>query len=403
MKTYAVVYFGAALIAMILTPILSRIAKARGIVDAPGVRKVHNKPIPRIGGPAIMAGMFGLTLPVLLLNNVIGSAFRQIQPKVVALLAASLVMCLTGLIDDLRGLRARVKLAVQVLAALTVCAFGIRIEEIGSEGWVAVKFGWLSWPMTVIWIVGITNAVNLIDGLDGLAAGIAAMACGVIAIFAIWSGQAVMAVLTLALLGSLTGFLFFNFNPAKVFMGDGGTYFVGFLIATASVMCAQKKAALVGLALPVLALGVPILDMLFSIFRRVLERRSIMSADRGHIHHRLLGMGLRQRHAVLIIYLVTVLTAGIGVCMLVADRAAPLLAVLGIGILLAVFRLVGAVRLRESIKIMQRNLANARMARKDRHRFENVQLMMREARSFDAWWQAVCTMAKDMGFEQVAL
>jgi hypothetical protein len=114
-------------------------------------------------------------------------------------------------------------------------------------------------------------------------------------------------------------------------------------------------------------------------------------------------MGLRQRHAVLIIYLVTVLTAGIGICMLVADKAAPLLAVLGIGVLLAVFRLAGAVRLRESVRIMQRNLANARMAREDRQRFENVQLMIREARSSDAWWQAVCTMAKDMGFEHVAL
>jgi len=402
-KTYVAVYFGAALIAMILTPILSRIAKARGIVDAPGVRKVHDRPIPRIGGLAILVATLSLVLGVLWLHNTVGAAFRQIRTHVLALLGAAVIMGLMGLVDDVRGLPARVKLAVQVLAAVAVCAFGIRIDEIGNGGIVSIKFGWLSWPVTVIWIVGITNAVNFIDGLDGLASGIAAMACGAIALFSLWSGQVVMAVLALALLGSLTGFLFFNFNPAKVFLGDGGTYFVGFTIAAASVLCAQKTAALVGLTLPVLALGVPIMDMLFSILRRVLERRSIMSADRQHIHHRLLRMGLRQRHVVLLIYLVTLLTAGIGTCMLIAGKAAPVLALLGLGILLIVFRLVGAVRLRESIRIMYRNLVNAREARQDRQRFENAQLMMREAPSFDARWKAVCTMAEDMGFEQVRL
>ena len=403
MKTYLVIYFGAALTAILVTPIISRIARARGLMDSPGVRKVHQSPIPRVGGLAILMGVFALTLPVLLVDNTIGEAFRKIQPQVIVLLSAGALMCVLGLVDDVRGLRARTKLLVQLVAAGTVCAFGVRIEEIGVFSGLTLDLGLLSWPVTIIWIIGITNAVNLIDGLDGLATGISAAACAMILAVAIWSGQAVMAVLMLAMFGALSGFLFFNFNPAKVFLGDGGTYFVGFMIATASVMCSQKTSALIGLAMPLLALGVPVFDMVFVVIRRVLERRSIMAADRGHIHHRLLEAGLNQRHAVLFLYSVTLLAAGIGACMLVAREQTAFFLCLGLAMLVAVFRAVGAVRLRDSIKKMHRNMAFARTAKEEKHSFEGIQLRMQEAESFDSWWKAACDMAGQMDFERLTV
>jgi len=300
MSTYALVYLGAAGLAVLCTPIVVHVARVLNIMDMPGVRKIHAAAIPRIGGAAIMFGMLSMIVLVLLLDNYFGAAFRKMELRVVVLLSAGLFMFFVGLIDDVWDLRVRYKLLAQIFAAVVVCAFGIRIDEIALTNQIVVSLGWLAWPLTVFWIVGVTNAVNLIDGLDGLAAGIAAVTCGVIAIFAIYTGQSVMAVMMLALLGSLTGFLFFNFNPARIFMGDCGTMFLGFILAASSILCATKASTIVGLALPTVAMGVPIFDTFFSIIRRVLDRRSIFSPDRSHIHHRLLDMGLRHRHVVIL-------------------------------------------------------------------------------------------------------
>ena len=404
MKTYSVVYFGAALVAIVLTPIFSRIAKAMGLLDLPGARKVHRAPVPRVGGIVFVVSVLALVIPVLFLDNAIGEAFRKVRTQVIVLLAGGAFMFLVGLIDDLRGLRARTKLLAQTIAAITVCAFGVRIEEIGVFGWFTLDFGWLAWPVTVVWILSITNAINIIDGLDGLAAGIAAVTCAVIAVFAFYSGQCVMVALMLAMLGGLTGFLFFNFNPAKIFMGDSGTLFVGFLIATASVLCVEKSATLVGLAMPALALGLPIFDTLFSILRRVLGRRSIFAPDSNHIHHRLLKMGLGHRHAVIILYGVTLTVAGLGMLLMVARDKSAFVLLVGVALaLLAIFRVAGAVRLRESLTTLRQNLAIAREVRGEKICFENAQLRMREANSFHEWWKAVCTMAEEMDFEWLAL
>ena len=292
MKTYAVVYLFSILLSVIITPVVIYLGRKFALVDATGIRKVHSHPIPRIGGVAIVLSALTLILAMLFLNNGVGLAFRNVRLQVIALLAASVVMFITGLFDDIIGLRARIKLLVQLLAAVVLCSCGIRICSFTLGDWHTFEFGLLSWPITIFWIVGITNAVNLIDGLDGLAAGISAIACGVIAILAIHSGQVVMGVIMLALLGSLTGFLFFNFNPAKIFMGDCGSLFLGFMLAGASVACASKSTTIVGLGLPVLALGVPIFDTLFSMLRRVLERRSLFAPDSKHIHHRLMDLSL---------------------------------------------------------------------------------------------------------------
>jgi hypothetical protein len=292
----------------------------------------------------------------------------------------------------------------QIAAAVMVCAVGIRIKSVVITDSVTLNFGWFSWPLTILWIVGITNAVNLSDGLDGLAGGVCAVACGVVTVFAASTGNPAVVVLMLALLGSITGFLFFNFNPAKIFMGDCGSMFLGFTIASASVLCFSKSSALVGLALPVAALGVPVFDTLFSMLRRFLERRSIFSADRSHFHHRLIDIGLTQRQAVIAIYSLTLLAAGLGMLMIVTPKNHVLIIFFCILlILLLVFHVVGSVRLEQIVAAMQKRYKVMHREREERTSFEEAALYFRRAQTFDQWWQAVSTAADKMEFWTVDL
>lgn len=406
MKTYLSVYFGSAFLALVFTPVAIWLARRLNITDVPGARHMHTKPISHIGGVAIFLSMMPLTVCVLFLSNVIGDAFRNILLKVIVLLSAATFMFFVGLIDDIKtnGLRARFKFLAQLVAAVAVCAVGIRIRSVAFADWLTLDFGLFSWPLTALWIIGITNAVNLSDGLDGLAAGISAVACGVIAVFAVYSNQVVMAVLMLAMLGSLTGFLFFNFNPAKIFMGDCGSTFLGFIIASSSVLCHAKSSALVGLALPFVALGVPIFDTLFSMLRRFLERRSIFAPDRSHFHHKLVDLGLNQRHVVVTIYAVTLLASGLGLFMMVTHNSSSMLVFLCILLLLLlIFRIVGSIRLRETIAGLQEKYTICSQIKEERENFEEAQLVFRQAATFNQWWQAVSNAAERMGFWTLSL
>jgi UDP-GlcNAc:undecaprenyl-phosphate GlcNAc-1-phosphate transferase len=407
--TYLGVFFGAGLVVQLTTPLVARVARAFNIIDQPAARKVHRAPVPRIGGVAIVLGTILATLPVLLMDNPVGQAFRRLNEgsnQVVALLGAALVVFLVGLLDDVRSIPAKLRLVVLVAASLVLCSSGARIESITLSGNVMIQLGWLSWPLTILWIVAITVAINFIDGLDGLAGGIAAIVCSVLAVLAFYGGHLVMGVLMLALLGSLVGFLFFNWNPAKIFMGDCGSMFLGFMIGGSSVVCQTKAQTLVGLALPALAMGVPLFDTLLTfIRRRVLNRRSIFASERGHIHHRLLDLGLGQRVSVLLMYLVTAVMAGIGVLLLFTRNNVGMLAVIGCGlaVLLLVFRVAGASRFRETIAALHRNSIIAHQVRVEREHFEDVQLQMLRATTFEEWWRTVCELASRMCFERVAL
>ena len=404
MKTYLYVYLGSAVLAVIITPIVIRVARQLNIIDTPDIRKVHSKPIPRIGGVAIFVSMMGLVIPVLFLSNIVGDGFRLIHSKIVVVLCAAGFIFFVGLVDDIRGLRVRTKLWIQLTAAIIVCSAGIRIESIAITDWLILDFGWFSWPFTLFWIVGITNAINLSDGLDGLAAGISAVACGVIAILAICNNDVVMAVLMLALLGSLTGFLVFNFDPAKIFMGDSGSLFLGFTIASSSVLCATKTETVVGLALPILALGIPIFDTLFSILRRFIERRSLFAPDRSHFHHRLLALGLRQRHVVITAYLMTLLAVGLGMFMLFTrDTQTVIVFVCILLLLVLAFNAVGSVRLRETIAGLKRKYTIYNQEKQEIESFERIELHFRQAKIFDQWWQAVCFAAGEMDFVSSSL
>ncbi len=404
MLVYAVTFAAAAVAAVLVTPIVARGARAMRIVDRPGTRKIHSSAVPTVGGLAVVVSALAVIVAVMRLHAPTGEAFAAVRTGMLALLATGAFIFVVGFIDDSVRVAARTKLLAQALAAVAVCAAGLRIEHLPIPGVATLHLGWLSWPVTVLWIVGITNTVNLIDGLDGLAAGIAAIASGVIAAFAVHTGQPAVAVVMLALMGSLAGFLVFNFHPARIFLGDCGSMFLGFSLATAAVMSASRADPFVALAMPALALGLPIFDTMFSMIRRVLERRSMFAPDQNHLHHRLIRMGLHHRHAVIVMYAVTLLAAGLGTFMLATGGAWRLAVLLGALVpVLAIFHVVGAARLREAFAAFRRNRALAREARERKHHFEEMELRLRRVDSFERWWKVVRRAARKMGFARVTI
>jgi len=294
MQTYIVAFTVALAVAYFVTPRVKDLAIKVGALDAPDARKVHTKPIPRMGGLAIYAAF---VLAVL--------ASMYVSREIMGLLVGGTVILIVGIIDDLKPLPARVKLLGQIVAASVLVMFDIRIE------WLTNPFGdmlyveYLSIPLTILWVVGLTNTVNLIDGLDGLAAGVSTIASVTILLVALQQNFWTVAVLTAALAGSALGFLQHNFNPAKIFMGDTGSMFLGYMLAAISILGAVKSAATIALIVPIVALGLPILDTAFAIIRRYMSGRPIFKPDKGHLHHRLLEMGLTQKQAVLLMYVIS--------------------------------------------------------------------------------------------------
>ncbi|MFC1761250.1 glycosyltransferase family 4 protein [Planctomycetota bacterium] len=404
MRTYIFTYCLALLLVTILTPIVIDWARKRNLMDKPSARKIHKTPIARVGGIAIFCGAVLAIIPVILIDNHVGEVFRERVLQIVALLIACTVMFLVGLYDDLKKAHVHTKLGAQVFAALVVCAAGIHVESIHIREMGSLHLGWFGYVITFVWIIGITNAVNLIDGLDGLAAGIVAIASGFMALMAILQGTVVLAVIMVALFGSLTGFLFFNFHPAKIFMGDCGSLFLGFTIATATIMTASKAEALVGIGLPILVLGIPIFDTLLSILRRFINRRGIMSPDRGHFHHRLIDMGLKQHHVAVIAYAMTASISGFGLFMLLTRSTMSItMLVACIALILLIFRMAGSVELHRSIEGISKRRALHNEQRKDRKKFEEAQLQLQNAKTFDQWWDCLCKAAQALEFNRLCL
>jgi len=374
------------------------------VLDHPGVRKIHSLPIPRLGGVAIAVPTLVMVGAVCALDNDVGRRFQANGLELSAVVGGAMTLLLVGLMDDVRGLRARHKLLAQIGASLAVCAVGVRLDSISLSGIGTVEFGIWAWPLTVVWIVGMTNAMNLIDGLDGLAAGLAAIGCGVIAVLAITVGQTMMATLMLVCLGALVGFLVFNSNPASIFCGDSGTYFLGFLIGSSSLLTSTKSGALVGMTLPLLAMGIPIFDTLFAMLRRSLERRSLFAPDRNHIHHRLLALGLSQRQVVVLLYLVTIVVACCGMFMVIANGVGSVAIFLSLVLLLVgAFRSVGAIRLTETVERYRIKRHLVQQMNQEFEVFQDAELRMRESSSISAWWSSLCGVAGDFGFVQVSV
>ena len=299
-------YILAATVAMafvlILTPAVIKLAISTGAVDKPDARKVHKVPIPRIGGLGIYISFMIAVFVAVVSSNLDGESLREI---IGLLLSASFIVAL-GLVDDYKNLPAKVKLLGQILAAVIfVIGFDVKIDVITNPFGDYIYLDWIAVPATIFWLVGLTNTVNLIDGLDGLAAGVSAIASITILLVALKQNFFLVSILTAALAGGAIGFLFYNSHPAKIFMGDSGSMFLGFMLAGISVIGAFKSTATIALIVPILALGLPILDTTFAIVRRYRGGRPIFQPDKGHLHHRLLSLGFTHRQAVLLMYVIS--------------------------------------------------------------------------------------------------
>ena len=304
MPVYVWAFAAAVIVSLLATPAVIKLAKKTGAMDAPNARKVHKKPVPRIGGLAIYAGFISAIIFVAIKFGLDGEQLKEI---VGLILSGSLIIAL-GLIDDYKNLPARVKLLGQIFAAtILVLFFGVRIDFVTDPFGGYFYLEWFAIPATIFWLVGLTNTVNLIDGLDGLAAGVASIASITIMLVALDQNLILVAILTAALAGSAVGFLKYNFNPAEIFMGDTGSMFLGFMLAGISVTGSVKSVATIALIVPIFALGLPILDTTFAIVRRFRGGVPIFKPDKGHLHHRLLSVGFSQRQAVLLMYVISAL------------------------------------------------------------------------------------------------
>jgi UDP-GlcNAc:undecaprenyl-phosphate GlcNAc-1-phosphate transferase len=333
---YFISFVLAFIVALSATPIAKKIAVKVGAVDIPkDERRVHKKPIARMGGLAIVSGFFVSILFNIINDALTKSSFFQLNTQMLGLLAGAAVIVAVGIFDDIYQLGAKFKLVFQIMAALIVVASGIKIEVI--YGYSALS-PYISYPLTICWIVGITNAINLIDGLDGLAAGVSSIASlslfFVSIIFKRWD----VAMITAALAGSTLGFLPYNFNPAKIFMGDTGSTFLGFSLGVISIQGTLKSYTAIAIAIPLLVLGLPLFDTVFAVLRRLISGKSIMEADRGHLHHRLIDMGLSQRQSVVAMYTAS---GSLGLCAVVLAGRGVLSAIILI-LAVSVFIIGGA-------------------------------------------------------------
>ncbi|AKL93726.1 undecaprenyl-phosphate N-acetylglucosaminyl 1-phosphate transferase TagO [Clostridium aceticum] len=354
MDSYILAFLIAGFTSYMLTPYAKKFAHKIGAIDVPkDNRRVHKKPIPRLGGLAIYIAFVASAF----MMTIMKSNLLHIDRQFVGIMIGATIIVLVGIVDDSKQISAKYKLLGQIIAALVVVYSGVRIEFITNILNQPTGMTWLeksAIPVTVFWIVGITNTVNLIDGLDGLAAGISSIAALSLAYVAYLSGQTEVMVLLIILAGSLLGFLPYNFNPAEIFMGDTGSLLVGFILATISIEGLIKSATTIAVAIPVLALGIPIFDTTFAIVRRLMNGRPIMEADKGHLHHRLLDQGLSQKQTVLVLYFISMLLGASAIVIADTTRAVAYLVIASVSVVI----FLGALRI-GLIKKPQERKANS--------------------------------------------
>ena len=338
LSTY-IPYLGVWLCGMVLTallcPLVYRLAMTMGVMDLPDERKVHRDPIPRWGGIAIGLSFYFTVGIALLLSlgdseasvaryagGIVGamsgatdtlSSDLASRKALLGLLFGGTLMMLLGMFDDMTGMPAKGKLAGQIVISSVLVHFGVQIGFLShpSSGILFLPT-WLMYALTVFWLVGLTNAINLLDGLDGLLSGVSGISAAFLCVVSIMKGQVMVALLLAALSGSAIGFLRYNFNPARMFMGDTGSLFLGLMFASLSIMGALKIPTTVAFVIPVLVMGLPILDTSWAIIRRAANRRPIFQPDKEHLHHRLLGLGLSQKQVVMVIWMLNLVLGTLG-------------------------------------------------------------------------------------------
>ncbi|NLK43737.1 MAG: undecaprenyl/decaprenyl-phosphate alpha-N-acetylglucosaminyl 1-phosphate transferase [Tissierellia bacterium] len=295
MLKYILPFLTAVIFSFTLTPLVRKLAIKIGAVDIPkDNRRVHKEPMPHMGGLAIFFAVIIVTL-----------IFLPLSREIISIILGGTIIVMGGILDDLRDLNPKAKFMFQIAAGLVIIIGGVKVDFVTnpfSRDIALLDLRWLSIPITLFWIVGITNTLNFIDGLDGLSAGVAMISSLTLMIVAARFGYSNIIVLSAAMAGACLGFLPYNFNPAKIFMGDTGALFLGFMLAAVTIEGVMKSVATIAIVAPILILSVPIFDTTFAICRRLLNGQSIVAADKGHLHHRLLNRGFSQRKSVLILY-----------------------------------------------------------------------------------------------------
>jgi UDP-GlcNAc:undecaprenyl-phosphate GlcNAc-1-phosphate transferase len=380
-----------------ITPVCRAVCLRFGWADQPDFRKVHRIPIPRTGGIAVFLGYaaaFGLlALPPL---NASPATARAL-PGIYALFPAVLVVFCTGLLDDGLGLKPWAKILGQIVAGALACHAGVRIQSVAGY---PVAGAWWHIPLTIFWLVGCTNAFNLIDGLDGLAAGVGLFATATALFNALLTGNVGLALATAPLLGALLGFLPYNFSPASIFMGDCGSLTVGFLLGCFGVVWSQKSATLLGMTAPLIALAYPILDTALTIARRYLRHQRVFTADRGHIHHRLLARGLTTRRVVYVLYAFSGVSAGVAL-LGTQNHLGAILLVAFCGIVWFAVQYLGYEEFDAARRLLFgglfRNVLNANLS------IRQLEHSVEAARTLEDCWAALREGSRKLGFSEASL
>lgn len=312
MISYFIAFISAVIISFIMTPLARKLAFKVGALDIPKEpRKIHKEPMPYFGGLAIYISIISCMV-----------VYMPHTSMNLHIIVGATVIVLTGIVDDMYDMPAKAKLLMQIIAAAIAINGGVQINFVSnpfSETGMSNLFNWLSYAITLVWLVGITNTINLIDGLDGLAAGVACIAATTLLFTASKLGHDYIVMQCAIIAGASLGFLPYNFNPAKIFMGDTGSMLLGYMLAVTSVSGMVKSVAAVSLAVPVFALGLPIFDTTFAIIRRYINKKPIMQADKEHLHHKLMKAGLNQRQTVLIMYFISMMLGIVSITIVDAD------------------------------------------------------------------------------------
>jgi len=389
---------------LVLTPAVKWLGVRLGALDVPMERKVHTTPVPRIGGLAVfLAFMATMALTNLYVTNV--SALFVFDDRAAFGVGGALVVFGCGLWDDFRRINPGIKLLLQILGASLAYSGGISIGGIFFD-WHGIEFGILSYAITVFWFLLFINAVNLIDGLDGLACGMVLFTSILMVILSVMAGNYLNGMYFAALGGAVLGFLRYNFNPASIFLGDGGSYFLGYTVAALSIMGSVKSQVGALMLIPLLALGVPVFDTIFAPLRRWVRGREVFRPDRGHIHHRLLAMGLSSRKAVLILYGITLALCLLAILIvnLRNEAVGLILVILGGGALIVV-RKTGYLEYLALDKFYGwfRDMTDEAGFSQERRTFLSVQIDMNRARTFEELWNYVGNALEMLRFDKAEL
>ncbi|MDP2898242.1 MAG: MraY family glycosyltransferase [bacterium] len=399
-KTYLFFFLSGFAGCLLLTPWVRKLALRLNIVDDPGVRKRHEQAMPTLGGLSIFLIFMLLVGSCLVLENRVTVKFLESGQLIVGIVLCGLIALGLGIYDDVKGADAKKKFSVQIVAAIVAFALGFRIEGVSLGPFGSVNMGALSLPVTLLWIVGITNAVNIIDGMDGLAAGVAFLVCVGNFIVSLVLGNVVMSVISAILAGALLGFLRYNFPPAKIFLGNTGSLFLGMVLALVSIISAQKSSTMVMMLIPPAVLGLPILDTSLAIFRRSLLGRPVFVSDKGHIHHALLRLGMNQRRAVMILYGFCLLLLGFATLVVLnkSTQAVVWLGALGL-VCLAGMKVLGYLNYEK----IRKSLCNRWRFRAKNAFCRYLLLKMSKVQGSDELWELLTQAAKEFEIDNMEL